>query len=69
MAVVLRGFADGTNVRPVRAHGRVAPHVSVLRGPVRFAESVDPLFMLGIRSAGTVTEDRARGRPDGLFSR
>jgi len=28
--MVQHGFADGADVRAVRAHGRIAPHVNVL---------------------------------------
>jgi len=31
--MVLHGVADGTNMRPMRAHRRIAPQAKVLRGP------------------------------------
>jgi len=31
--MVLHGVADGTNVRPMRAYRRIAPHAKVVHSP------------------------------------
>ena len=57
LAMALYVFVIGKNMRPMRAHGRIAPRARVLRNPGGFGE-IETLPVHGLRSARAVTEDR-----------
>ena len=55
LGMALHVFADGKNVRPMRAHRRVSPRAGVLHRPAGGGET---LHVRGLCSAGNVTRDR-----------